>query len=161
MTKRMKLLIVLSSVLLFLYGSPFYLYAQEKQDAKKEAKQHYLQGKDFYSQGRYQEATSEFEAATTLVTPQEMKFEQGIQQQQEKALAPGSSQEAAAGFKAPIILVTPNSIQSQMQFEQETQKDQDKVLAPATAKVTPLKKKLPEKKNKGLYSKIYKDNHII
>lgn len=119
-----------------------YLSAQERQEAREQARQHYQQGKELYSQGRYQEATTEFDTAITLVTPAEMKLEQGIQKEQEKALTPGSSQEALTGFKTVTTLETP----AEMQFEQKTQTEQGRVLAPALPKVTPSKRKLSEKK---------------
>lgn len=139
MQKRiMGRLVISLSVFLSSNLSYLYLYAQERE----EARQHYQQGKEFYSQGRYQEATAEFETAITLVTPQEMKLEQGIQKDQERVLAPGSSQEAATGFKTVTTLETP----LEMQFEQEIQIDQGKVLVPTLPKVTPPKKEITEKK---------------
>jgi polysaccharide export outer membrane protein len=77
-------------IIIFLpFGQP-YLYAQEKQDTREEARQHYLQGKEFYSQGRYQEAASEFEKATELISPPGIAFMEKTQKEEAKALAPTS-----------------------------------------------------------------------
>ena len=145
MARGFKLTIVLS---LFIYSSFSYLYAQEKEAAREEARQHYNQGKEFYSQGRYQEATTEFSKAITLVTPKEMQFQEKIQKEQEKAFAPGSSQGAIPGFNAATTLVTP----TEMQFQEKIQQEQGKILAPpapALSKVTPAEKKIMEKKKEG------------
>lgn len=47
------------------------LGAQERQELREQARQHYLQGKDFYSQGRYKEATEEFQKALEIAQSQE------------------------------------------------------------------------------------------
>jgi polysaccharide export outer membrane protein len=61
---------------------PFtFSYAQEKQDARLEARQHYLQGQDYYSRGRYREAVSEFEKAIELISPARIEFMRKARQQ--------------------------------------------------------------------------------
>jgi polysaccharide export outer membrane protein len=47
------------------------LGAQERQELREQARQHYLQGKEFYSQGRYKEATEEFQKALEIAQSQE------------------------------------------------------------------------------------------
>ncbi len=142
MSKRARLIILLS--ILFLSTNLSYLYAQEKVAAREEAKQRYREGKELYSQGRYQEATAEFEKAITLTTPTEMRFEERIQKEQGKAFTPGTSQESTIGFNSATTLVTP----TKMQFEERVQKEHGRVFAPppATAEATPTKKELVEKK---------------
>ena len=71
---------------IFIFLSLPYLYAQEKVDARQEARQHYLQGKELYSQGRYEEATSEFEKAVELVSPSKVEFIEGLEKEQQKGL---------------------------------------------------------------------------
>lgn len=85
MVKHIKLIIVLS---VLIYSSFSYLYAQERLDTREEAKQHYLQGKEFYSQGRYQEATIEFEKAVELISPPRIEFQEKVQKETQKALVP-------------------------------------------------------------------------
>jgi type IV pilus assembly protein PilQ len=55
------------SIVIFLSLGQLYLYGQEKQDAMVEAGEHYRQGKELYSQGRYEEADIEFEKAVELM----------------------------------------------------------------------------------------------
>lgn len=47
------------------------LGAQERQELREQARQHYLQGKEFYSQGRYKEAAEEFKKALEIAQSQE------------------------------------------------------------------------------------------
>lgn len=140
MIRRINILII-APIFLSITGLIF-LYAQEKLDTREEARQHYQEGKSLYSQGRYQEATAEFEKAITLVTPAEIQFEERIQREQEKILAPGSSQETASGLKTATTLIIPPEIE----FEERIQKEGEKVLTPAVPKVSPPKEKLIEKK---------------
>ena len=86
MIRRTNILIIVSIFLL--YTGLICLYAQEKETPREEARQHYRQGQEFYSQGLYQEATAEFDTAITLLTPAEMQFEEKIQKVQGKVLAP-------------------------------------------------------------------------
>ncbi len=94
MAKYVKFIIVLS--VLVYYSSFPYLYAQEKEAAREEAQQHYQQGKSFYSQGRYQEAVSEFDKTIELLNPPRVDFIQKAQKQQQEAIAQRPSQETAA-----------------------------------------------------------------
>jgi len=155
MQKRIIGRLVISLSLFLLYGSLSYLYvyAQERVDARVEAGQHYQQGKSLYSQGRYQEATTEFEKAVALITPQQLKdsnlteiqFQERIQKEQEKVLATaGSSQEAATGFKTATPLIIP----SEVEFEQKVQGQEEKVLAPPLPKLPSTREKLIEKRKK-------------
>lgn len=75
-------------------GSPC-LFAQEKVNAKEEAQQHYLQGKELYSQGRYQEATAEFEKAAAIINPPRIEFVDSVQKQAQKSISPPASTPAA------------------------------------------------------------------
>ena len=72
---------------LFLSISPCVVFAQEKEDARLEARQHYLQGEEYYSQGRYQEASSEFEKGIEALQPARIQFEQAIEKETQKAIA--------------------------------------------------------------------------
>jgi len=65
-----------------------------------EARQHYLQGKDFYSAGRYQEARVEFERALESVSPPRLVTEKAPEQQRRSLeivppAAPVSKEKAA------------------------------------------------------------------
>ncbi len=143
MSKRARLIILLS--ILFLSTHLSYSYAQERVGVREEARQHYQQGKELYSQGRYQEATSEFEKAVALITPPEIQFEERIQKEQEKVLATGgSSQEAATGLKTATPLIIPPEIE----FQERVQGQQEKVLAPPLPKSPSTKEKLIEKRKK-------------
>ena len=136
---------VISLSLFLLYGSLSYsyVYAQERVDARVEAGQHYQQGKSLYTQGRYQEATTEFEKAVALITPQqvedfnltEIRFQERIQKVQEKVLATaGSSQEAATGFKTATPLIIPEEIE-EIEFVKKVETQQEKVLIPPLPKL--------------------------
>ncbi|MDD5553104.1 MAG: polysaccharide biosynthesis/export family protein [Candidatus Omnitrophica bacterium] len=64
------------------------LCGQERIDSRQEALMHYQQGKDFYSLGRYREATSEFEKALDLIGPPRLEFEAATREQAQKAITP-------------------------------------------------------------------------
>ena len=158
MQKRIIGRLAVSLSLFLLYGSLSYsyVYAQERVDARVEAGQHYQQGKSLYSQGRYQEATTEFEKAVALITPQqvedfnltEIRFQERIQKAQEKVLATaGSSQEAATGFKAATPLIIPEEIE-EIEFVKKVETQQEKVLAPPLPKLPSAREKLIEKRKK-------------
>lgn len=51
-----------------------------------ETRQHYLQGKEFYSQGRYEEARNEFGKAIDSISPPRLVTEQVVQSPQQKTL---------------------------------------------------------------------------
>ncbi len=89
--RPIKILTVMVLMFIFLLQGNFYLYCQEKQDTREESRQHYLQGKKLYSQGRYQEATAEFEKAVELMTLPKLDFIEKIQKEQQKALGPASA----------------------------------------------------------------------
>jgi polysaccharide export outer membrane protein len=82
---KIKILIALCILLFYI---PSYLFCQERLDAREEARQHYRQGQEFYSQGRYQEASSEFEKALDLIGPPKLEYMERLQKEQSKALAP-------------------------------------------------------------------------
>jgi len=76
---------------LFLFGILTYLPAQDRPAAvlhtpgerhsSVETRKHYLQGKDFYSQGRYEEARFEFDKALESISPPRLVTEKvGVQQ---------------------------------------------------------------------------------
>jgi len=81
-------------ICLFLAVSRCVSYAQEQVDARLEARQHYLQGKEYYSQGRYQEASSEFEKGIEVLSPARIQFEQAIEKEARKAIAPPAPAES-------------------------------------------------------------------
>lgn len=60
------------------------LHGQGERYSGEETRQHYLQGKEFYAQGRYEEARNEFERAVESISPPRLVTEQV--QPQEKAL---------------------------------------------------------------------------
>lgn len=66
--------------------------AQEREDARVEARQHYLKGKEYYSQGRYEEAKAEFEKGIDLLIPPRIQFTEGIKKEAEKAIMPVPSE---------------------------------------------------------------------
>lgn len=66
--------------------------AQQKEDARVEARQHYLKGKEYYSQGRYEEAKAEFEKGIDLLIPPRIQFTEGIKKEAEKAIVPAPSE---------------------------------------------------------------------
>jgi len=128
--------------ILFLFHKFSYLSAQEKVVDREQAMQHYQEGKELYSQGRYQEATVEFKKAMTLVTPAKIQFQERIQNEQEKVLATaGSSQEAATGFNTATPLIIPEEIE----FADRVQQEGQKALLPTRTQATP-EEKLREKK---------------
>jgi len=146
MQKRIIGRLVISLFIFLLYGSLSYLYvyAQERVDARVEAGQHYQEGKSLYSQGRYQEATTEFEKAVALITPPTIQFEERIQKEQERVLAPGSFQEAVTEFKTATPLIIP----SEVEFQEKVQGQQEEVLAPPLPKLPSTREKLIEKRKK-------------
>lgn len=83
---------IVSVVIFLLSNHYFYLCAQERQDTRQEARQHYLQGSEYYSQGRYQEATSEFEKAIGALQPAGLEYFNKLQSEQKKVLAPQAPQ---------------------------------------------------------------------
>ena len=89
--RRITILVALP--IFFFYSSLSYLCAQERQNAKEEARQHYQQGEEFFSQGRYQEATAEFEKTIELISPpKKVEFIEEAQKQQAKILSPPSAE---------------------------------------------------------------------
>ena len=62
------------------------LHASGERYSSDETRQHYLQGKEFYSQGRYVEARNEFEKAVGSISPPRLVTEQVQVQPQQKAL---------------------------------------------------------------------------
>lgn len=77
MTRRVEIKI-LAALFIFLFSVCTYLYAEEvagvlhtpgERYAREEARQHYQQGKEFYAEGRYEEARNEFEKAIDSISP--------------------------------------------------------------------------------------------
>lgn len=91
---RIKTLIAL---FVFLFFFPFYSVCQERIDSRQEAREHYRQGEALYSQGRYEEAASEFEQALDLIGPPKLEYLQDVRKETQKVLypAPVSSRQTA------------------------------------------------------------------
>lgn len=87
MPARLSKISLILIAIFFSFGQ-FYLYGQEKEEAREEARQHYLQGKEYYSQGRYQESSAEFEKATELLSPPRIEFQETIEKETKKAIVP-------------------------------------------------------------------------
>ena len=110
---------VLIAVSIFLFSIPSYVSCQERVDAREEARQHYRLGKDFYAQGRYEQATSEFEKALQLLTSPRIEFQERVRDEAAKTLAPSVSStttvtlppqkiyEKEAGFSKPQLMPSP------------------------------------------------------
>lgn len=60
-----------------------------------DTRQHYLQGKEFYSQGRYEEARNEFEKAVESITPPRLVTEKTQEQQKALEIVPSVPPKAA------------------------------------------------------------------
>lgn len=71
-----------------LSGGFICLYAQEQNIAKDEAMQHYKKGEQLYSQGHYQEATSEFEKAAWVLNPEKIDLGKQLESSVQKDLPP-------------------------------------------------------------------------
>jgi polysaccharide export outer membrane protein len=143
----MRYIIILIVLAIFLFCSRLYnLSAQERIDAQAQARQHYQQGKELYSQGHYAEATTEFQQAMTLIVPPSIEFMERVQTQQEKTLTPGSQGGpwASEGFQKTLTLTIPPSVE----FMERVQTQEEKTLAPVAPKTLPLspKEKLAQKK---------------
>lgn len=118
-------------------GSPC-LFAQEKVKAREQAQQHYLQGKELYSQGRYQEATGEFEKAAAAISPPRIEFIENVQKEAQKSVSP------AAAKPAPL------SRKKTTETEEKTEKKKEKKGTEA-AKPAPEPPPLPEEGEREYY----------
>lgn len=119
--------------------------------SREEAQQHYQQGKEFYYQGRYEEATTEFQKAETLITPSthDIEFMKRVQKEQEKALSPTSQEATKQTATIESQKAMTLTIPSEIELMEKVQKEEEKTLAPASApKKAPLsaKEKLARKK---------------
>ena len=94
MPKNFTKIVMITVAAFLLCGGCFYLYAQEQDNSREEALQHYRQGETLFAQGHYQEANSEFDKAVEALTPERITFENQITQQTQRALssAPASAQ---------------------------------------------------------------------
>jgi protein involved in polysaccharide export with SLBB domain len=93
MRRRIGILIMLSISLFYCNNRVAYLSAQEQEDVREQARQHYLQGKELSSQDRYREAEAEFQKAIELLRSPEIEFMRNMEKGQEETPIPASLQE--------------------------------------------------------------------
>jgi polysaccharide export outer membrane protein len=81
---------IIGLLYLVLCACPVLLYAQERVDARLEARQHYIKGKEYYAQGLYEEATAEFDRAIEILNKPQRVFLDNIQKEANRAIAPAA-----------------------------------------------------------------------
>lgn len=113
------------------------LHAPGERHSSEEARQHYLQGKEFYSLGRYEEARIEFERALESVTPPRLVTE--TTQEQRKALEIAPSQR--------LTLEEKEAQKKKEEKKKEEKKKEEK--EPEVTKVALTEEAAPEVKETG------------
>jgi polysaccharide export outer membrane protein len=132
---------------------PLVVFAQEKVDARVEARQHYLKGKEYYSQGLYEEAGEEFNQAIELLSTSRFAFKESIEKQASKGITPPD-------FKYGIKLETEKNKETKeaqalppphkKETTQITKKEEE-ALEKATPVLAAVQKEAPSSEEKEYY----------